>query len=90
MARVPDIIPVSDLRQGAADILARVRETQEPVIITQRGRAAAVLVSIESFEKAEVERELLHRIAQGERDIARDRGHDLDEVLAEADRLLAK
>ncbi len=45
-------------------------------------------MSIGVWEKAEAERDLLRRLAQGECEIASGAGHDLDEVLAEADRLL--
>ena len=90
MARVPAIVPVSDLRQGAADVLAQVRKSRQPVVITQRGRAAAVMMSVESYEESERERELLRRLAQGEREIAKGKGFDLRDVLADADRLLKK
>ena len=90
MARVPAIVPVSDLRQGAADVLAQVRKSRQPVVITQRGRAAAVMISMESYEESERERELLRRLAQGEREIAKGKGFDLRDVLADADRLLKK
>jgi prevent-host-death family protein len=88
VARVPAILPVSDLRQDAAEVLGRVRKTRRPVIITQRGRAAAVLVSVEYYERTERELEILKRIARGEKDLRANRGHDLDEVMAEADDLL--
>jgi len=88
VARVPAILPVSDLRQDAAEVLGRIRKTRRPVIITQRGRAAAVLVSVESYERTERELEILKRIARGEKDLRANRGHDLDEVMAEADDLL--
>jgi prevent-host-death family protein len=90
MARVPAIVPVSDLRQGAADVLAQVRKSRQPVVITQRGRAAAVMISVESYEESEREREILRRLAQGEREIAKGKGFDLRDVLADADRLLKK
>ena len=90
MARVPAIVPISDLRQGAADVLAQVRKSRQPVVITQRGRAAAVMISVESYEESEKERELLRRIAQGEREIAKGKGFDLRDVLADADRLLKR
>ena len=88
MAKVPDLIPVTDFRQGAADILKRVQGSDQPVIITQRGRAAAVMLSIDAYEKAENERELLQLLARGEKEIRAGSGHELDEVLAEADSLL--
>ena len=90
MPKVPDIMPVTDLRQDAAAALKRVRTSKQPVVITQRGRAAAVLLSIEAYEAAEHERQLLHLLARGEKEIADGEGYDLDEVLKEADALLAR
>jgi len=53
MAKVPDIIPITDLRQDAAAALKRLRSSKQPVVITQRGRAAAVLLSLEAYERRE-------------------------------------
>jgi len=89
MNRVPDIIPISDLRQDAATVLNRARQSHQPVVITQRGRAAAVMVSIDEFERAQNEREILLLLAKGEKEIAAGKGFDLDSVLAEADDLIA-
>ncbi len=89
MGKVPAIIPITDLRQGAAAALQQAKSSQQPVVITQRGRAAAVLLSMEAFERSEHERQILHLLARGEQEIARGKGIDLDEVLAEADALLA-
>jgi prevent-host-death family protein len=44
------IIPISDLQTKAKQYVEQVRETDQAVVITQRGRAAAVLVSFESYE----------------------------------------
>lgn len=89
MAKLPQIIPVTDLRQDAAGVLKRVGESREPFVITQRGRAAAVLLSAEAYQRAESERQMLRLLAQGEKEIAEGHGIDLDTVLAEADALLA-
>ena len=88
MARIPEVIPVTDLRQDAAAILRRVRGRKQPLIITQRGRAAAVMLSLDAYERGEHERQLLLLLARGEREIGAGKGHDLDSVLAEADALL--
>lgn len=88
MGKIPNIIPVTDLRQDAARVLRRVRDSREPVFITQRGRAAAVMLSTEAYERAEHGRELLRLLARGEKEIAAGKGDDLDAVLAEADALL--
>jgi prevent-host-death family protein len=89
MSRIPEIVPITDLRQDSSAVLERVRSSREPVIITQRGRAAAVLVSVEEYERSENERQILLLLARGEKEIARGKGHEFEDVLSEADRLLA-
>jgi prevent-host-death family protein len=89
MANVPAIIPITELRQDAAAALKRVKSSRQPIVITQRGRAAAVLLSLEAYDRGEHERELLHLLARGEQEIKAGKGFDLDEVLTEADALLA-
>ena len=90
MGKLLNIIPVSDLRQSAAKVLKQLRNNQEPLIITQRGRAAAVIIGVEAYEKSEHEKELLRLLAKGDREIEIGEGYDLDTVLAEADSILAK
>ncbi|PIZ70445.1 MAG: prevent-host-death family protein [Candidatus Marinimicrobia bacterium CG_4_10_14_0_2_um_filter_48_9] len=88
MSKLPKIIPVSDLRQDAAAVLRQIRDSDGPTVITQRGRAAAILLSPEAFAKSENERELLLQLARGEKEINQELGYDLDSVLAEVDEIL--
>jgi prevent-host-death family protein len=88
MTKIPKIVPVTDLRQDAAGVLKELQNSGEPLFITQRGRATGVLLSINAYERSERERRLLRLLAQGEKEIAEGRGHSLDSVLKEADRLL--
>jgi prevent-host-death family protein len=90
MAKIPTIIPVSDLRQDAALVLKNLRKSKKPLIITQRGRATAVLMSLDAYERSEGERELLLALARGEKQIAAGVAHSLDDVPAEADALLSE
>ena len=88
MAKVPAIIPITDLRQDAASVLQQVRDSKQPLVITQRGRAAAVMLSVEAYEQAERDRQLLLLLARGDKEIAAGKGHSLESVLAEADQIL--
>lgn len=90
MPRVPKIIPISDLRQDVGGVIKRVSVSREPLFITQRGRAAAVMVSMKEYEQTQHELEILRLLARGERDIEAGVGFDLDAVLADADVLLAE
>ncbi len=85
MGKLLNILPVSDLRQNAAKILKKLRDNKEPIIITQRGRAAAVIIGVEAYEKAE-----LRLLAKGDKEIEIGEGYDLDTVLAEADLILSQ
>ncbi len=90
MSTVPAIVPITDLREDAASILGRLKKTNEPIVITQRGRAAAVMVSVEEYERSNHEREILRLLAQGDKEVVAGKGYEIEEVLKEAERILAR
>lgn len=88
-SRFPTRVTVSDLQENASAVLAEVRDAKAPTAILEDEQPAVVLMSLETFEKAEAETGILKRLAKGELEIAAGTGHDLAEVLADADRILA-
>lgn len=88
MNKSPKIIPISDLRQNASGIIKSVAASHEPLFITQRGRATAVMVSMKDYEHTQRELEILRLLALGEKEIEAGTGFDLENVLAEADAFL--
>ena len=52
MKKVHTIAPITDVRRDAATLLRQLRASKEPVVITQRGRAVAVLMSAEAYERS--------------------------------------
>ena len=90
MGKLMNILPVSDLRQDAAKILKELRDNEKPIIITQRGRAAAVMIGVEAYRKSEHDKEILRLLANGGKEIEKGEGFDLDTVLAEADLILSR
>lgn len=90
MGKLSNIIPVSDLRQDAAKLLKQLQNDKEPLIITQRGRATAVMLGVDAYEKLEHDKEILRLLTKGEREIEAGKGYDLDIILAEADALINK
>lgn len=89
MVTVPKIVPISGLRQDAASIVKLVAVSGEPVFITQRGRAAAVMVSMQTYERTQHEMEILRLLARGEKEIEAGEGYGMADVFAEADKLLS-
>lgn len=45
-----DIRPISYIKTNAADMLKRVNETRNPIIIIQNSEAKAVLLDTESYQ----------------------------------------
>ncbi|HEY3352260.1 MAG TPA: type II toxin-antitoxin system Phd/YefM family antitoxin [Polyangia bacterium] len=76
-----DVHPVSDLRRKAHELVGQARRSGRPVLITQRGRGAAILVSVEEWERREERQELLEAILKGERDFDAGRIVEKDEAL---------
>ena len=60
-----DIQPVSDFRANAAETIRRVRENGRPIILTQNGRSAAVLLDVGAYQALVEENELLRDLHAG-------------------------
>ena len=79
--KIPEIIPVSDLRKRAAEVLEKLQESEDPVVVTQRGHIVAVLQSLESYQKTQKEHAMLMGILEGELDIAEGKTYTFEEFL---------
>jgi prevent-host-death family protein len=60
-----DIQALSDFRANAAAVIKQVRDTRRPVVLTQRGRSAAVLLDVSSYQALVDELDLLRDIHLG-------------------------
>ncbi|MEK6528183.1 MAG: type II toxin-antitoxin system Phd/YefM family antitoxin [Nitrospirota bacterium] len=65
-----DVCPISDFRENASSMVAKVRADNRPLIITQYGKSSAVLVSAESYQEMLDRIQILTDIAESEEEIA--------------------
>jgi len=63
---MPQIRPVSDLRNNFADISRVVHETAEPVFLTKNGYGDMVVMSIEAYESHQFESEVYFKLKEAE------------------------
>ncbi|MBS0444783.1 MAG: type II toxin-antitoxin system Phd/YefM family antitoxin [Proteobacteria bacterium] len=61
--------PISWLKANAAEVLADLNDTGEPLLITQNGEARAVLQDVASYERTQQTLALLKLLALGQQDI---------------------
>jgi prevent-host-death family protein len=68
------IEPVTTLKTRSAELIRRARDTGQPIVITQNGKATAVLQDVESFERQRKALLLLRYLAQGEEEVSSGKG----------------
>ncbi|MCI0484996.1 MAG: type II toxin-antitoxin system Phd/YefM family antitoxin [Blastocatellia bacterium] len=64
-----DVKPISEFRANAASLVRQVQRTRRPLVITQQGRSAAVLLDVSEYEKLLAKLELLQDIHTAETQI---------------------
>ncbi|HET7333041.1 type II toxin-antitoxin system Phd/YefM family antitoxin [Dyella sp.] len=82
MGLASQIKPISYLKANAAEVLEKLAETHEPMIITQNGEAKAVIQDIASYEKNQETLALLKILARGKRQVEEGKVTPIEEVVA--------
>lgn len=78
-----DVKPVSEFRSRAAALVRQVRESKRPLVLTQHGRSAAVLLDVAAYEELVETVELLRELHVAERQVEQGRAIPHEEVRAE-------
>jgi len=63
---MPQIRPVSDLRNKFAEISKIVHESREPVFLTKNGYGDMVVMSLEHYEEIQLENEIFIKLKEAE------------------------
>lgn len=74
--------PISYLKANAAEVLARLAEEREPLVITQNGEAKAVIQDVASYEETQETLALLKILALGNAEIEAGKVKPVGEVVA--------
>ena len=82
-------LPVSQVKARLSEVIEMARETGEAVIITQNGEGTAVLQDLASYEAMRRSLTMLKLVAQGERDLARNKSVSNATVFRELRRRLS-
>ena len=76
------IISLSDFKADASQWLKRLQEASDAVVLTQNGRASAVVQSFESYQRQQQALLMLKLVTQGEADIRAGRLTAQDDAFA--------
>lgn len=69
-----DIRPLSEFRASVAGFVEQVQVTQRPLVLTQHGRSAAILLAVDAYEALLERAELAEDVRTAEAQIAAGRG----------------
>jgi prevent-host-death family protein len=75
-----DILPLGDFKTHASRVLRQLKDSQCPVVITQNGRPAAVLITPEEFDRMRERERFLAAVREGLADVEAGRLVEDDEV----------
>jgi prevent-host-death family protein len=75
-----DIKPLSEFRANVGSCIQQVHATRRPMVITQHGKSAAVLLDVMEYEALMDRLELLEEIQLAERQIEEGKGVDHDDA----------
>ena len=75
------LTPVSEFKSRAGQILDEVEASGNPVVITQHGKAKAVLVNVQQYKKKEEALAMLQILAMGANDFRAGRHSSADDVI---------
>ena len=78
-----NIVPLSEFKARASEWLKRISRTGAPVVITQNGRAAAVLLSPREFDVLTERARFLRAVADGIADVEDGRLIEHEALVAE-------
>jgi len=67
---MPNIRPISDLRNNSNEISDFCRTSREPVFITKNGVGDVVVMSIETYERLMAQLKIYGKLAEAEAEIA--------------------
>ena len=85
-----DVLPVTEFRANSSSMLSRLKATKRPVVLTQHGRGAAVIMDVGVYEGMLDEIAILRDIRIAEEQIAHGEGIPHEEVVARLPRRLTK
>jgi prevent-host-death family protein len=78
---MPNIRPISDLRNNSSAISEYCHKTKEPVFITKNGIGDMVIMSVDTYERQQTLIDLYIKLAEAEEEIANGvEGEDFFEI----------
>lgn len=85
-----DIEPLSEFRKKSADFVKRLKKEKQPIILTQHGKSAAVLIDVSEYERFTRKIELLEDLLEAKQQVEQGKTYTMDEAKQRIEEHLSK
>ncbi|MFQ5772439.1 MAG: type II toxin-antitoxin system Phd/YefM family antitoxin [bacterium] len=85
---VKNIRPITDFRNNMKKYLKELNSNKRPILLTQNGKSAAVLLHAETFQDMQDQFEFMRNVAEGLEDYNKGRIHSVEETFHSLDRII--
>ena len=83
-----NIRPLTDFRNKMKEYIQELNESKKPIVLTQHGKSAAVLLHADKYQEMQDEIEFMRKVAQGLEDYKHNRVHSHEETFDAVDKIL--
>ena len=75
-----DIEPLSEFRKKSADFIKRLKKEKQPIILTQHGKSAAVLMDVSEYERFTKKLEMLEDLLEAKQQVEQGKTYTMDQA----------
>ncbi|HPN33972.1 MAG TPA: type II toxin-antitoxin system Phd/YefM family antitoxin [bacterium] len=83
------IIPLTDFRNNVKKYLHELSVHKQPIVLTQNGKSAAVILDAASYQQMQDQMEFMRKVATGLQEQREDRSVGLEQVSNDIDLILS-
>lgn len=85
-----DIEPLSEFRKKSADFVKRLKKEKHPIVLTQHGKSAAVLLDVSEYEHLAKKIEMLEDLLEAKQQVEQGNTFTMKEAADRIDKHLSK
>lgn len=85
-----DIEPLSEFRKRSAEFIQRLKKEKQPIILTQHGKSAAVLMDVSEYERFTKKMEMLEDLLEAKQQVEQGKTYSMDEARERIEKHLSK
>jgi prevent-host-death family protein len=85
-----DIEPLSEFRKKSADFVKRLKKDKQPIILTQHGKSAAVLMDVSEYERFTKKLEMLEDLLEAKQQVEQGKTYTMDQARERIEKHLSK